>query len=138
MNRKAAYVALTQLDLAGMKSGTDADSKSANDLRDRGSGANATLCAVEQSDHAVAGRLDELPAVLADDLLGQLVVSAHEVAPSRGAVRHCLRRRVDDVGEENGEHRPSSGRRARSGEEAHGFEVDGYPRIIADDPGVVP
>src|SRR6266545_3553985 len=77
MDRKAADVALAQLDLSGVEAGADADPESANDVANRGGGTNAALCAVEQPDHAVAGRLDELPAVLADDLVGQLVVPAY-------------------------------------------------------------
>ena len=134
----ATHVPGAQLDLANVDRGPDIDAQGGHCTANRERRADRLLGAVEQSDDAVAAGLDQAPAVLVDDALGQRVSLARVVLqPVLGAKLHRLCGRVDDVGHEHGAERAPAGRSLALGEFAQSLEIDAHEGHVAHDPGVM-
>ena len=126
-----------QFDLARVDSGTERESEPGR-LVDAGcSRPDRSLGAVEEREDAVAGLLDDPAAQSVHLRLAQLVEGRDRLAPPR--IAHPLGRggRVDDIREEDRRQDPVVGV-DRPPERPHPGEVVGLPRLVADDPAVMP
>ena len=137
MDGDAAHVVALELDLAGVDAGAGGEPLRRGCVEHPGSASYRAGRAVEHHEEPVAGRLD-LPAAETLDLLPRgLVVLGQKRAPA--TVSHAGQRlgRRGEIGEDDGGERSLRDFRRRLRKQPAAGEVDGDPRLIADDPRVV-
>src|SRR5581483_8469844 len=111
VHRDAAYLALDHLALAGVQARPHVDSELVHAVRDRTRAPDPARRPVEGREEAVAGRVELAAAVPGELLPHERMVPLDELAPASVPQLDRLRRRADDVGEEDrGEHAVGLGR----------------------------
>ena len=138
VDRQAADVVADDLDLAGVDRRPDLEVERRGHRSHRLRAGERPGRRVEPGEKAVAGRLDLDALELLDRAPGGLVVIRQERMPAVVAEAGGSVGRADDVGEHDGREDPLAGRQQRCAERADARPGDADPRLVADDPRVVP